>query len=70
MEEYDYLAEFQPVMLGLPFIKGFVCNCWFKGIDVMIEKKKGVRRIHTLLLVDLLEANLNSALNHFSQKIS
>ena len=37
--ECDYLAEFQCVMLSLPFIYGFVCKQWLKDIDVMIEKE-------------------------------
>ena len=43
MVECDYLAEFQCVMLRFPFIYGFVRKRWLKGIDVMIEKKKGIR---------------------------
>ena len=31
----------------------------------MIEKKKGVRWIHTLRLIEILEADFNSALKHF-----
>ena len=68
MAECDYFAEFQCVMLSLPFIYGFVCNRWLKAIDVMIEKKKDIRWIHTLRLIKILEANFNSALKHFFAK--
>ena len=68
MAECDYLAEFLAVMLSLPFIYGFVCNRWLRGIDVMIEKKKGVRWIHTLRLIELLEADFNSARRFFFAK--
>ena len=68
MAEYDYLADFQCVMLSLPFIYGFVCKRWLKGIDVMIEKKKGIRWIHTLQMMELLEADFNSALKKFFAK--
>ena len=40
MAECDYLAEFQAVMMSLPFIYGFVCNRWRRGIDLMIERRK------------------------------
>ena len=34
----------------------------------MIEKKKGQQYIHTLRLIEILEADFNSALKHFSAK--
>ena len=54
-------------MLSIPFIYGFVCKRWLKGIYVMIKEKR-VKNIHTLRLLELLEAYFNSALNKIFAK--
>ena len=48
-------------MLSLPFIYEFECKRWLKGIDVMIEKEKGVKWIRALRLIEILDADFNSA---------
>ena len=65
MAESDELAEFLCIMISLPFVYGFACRRWLRAIDVMLEKKKGVRKIHMLRIIVLLEADFNSALKYF-----
>ena len=48
MAEDDGLAEVLCVMMSLLFIHGVVCERWLREIDVMLKKKKGVQKIHTL----------------------
>ena len=66
MAACDYCAEFLFIMVSLPFMYGFVNNRWTREIDVMLEKKKGVRKIHLLRIIGLLEADFNTALKFFS----
>ncbi|KAL7531762.1 hypothetical protein ACHAWF_003900 [Thalassiosira exigua] len=61
----DEVAEVQCVMLSMPFLFGFANPRWRKEIDVMLEKKKGVRLIHILRIIGLLEADFNCALKYF-----
>ena len=49
-------------MMSLPFQYGFVNNQWCRATDVMLEKKPGVRKIHQLCIIGLLEADFNTAL--------
>lgn len=41
---------------------------WTKCIDVMLEKKPGVRKIHQLRIIGLVEADFNTALKLFFAK--
>ncbi|KAL7524344.1 hypothetical protein ACHAXR_000536 [Thalassiosira sp. AJA248-18] len=52
-------------MISLPFIYGFANTRWLQETDVMLEKKKGVRKIHILRIIGLLEADFNTALKFF-----
>jgi hypothetical protein len=58
----DECAEWLSKMMSLPFQHGFPNQRWTHSIDVMLEKKKGVRRIHMLQIIALLEADFNTAL--------
>ena len=49
-------------MMSLPLQYGFVNNRWCKATDVMLGKKPGVRKIHQLHIIGLLEADFNTAL--------
>ena len=64
----DDFAEFLCVMMSLPFLYGFANPRWSNGIDVMLEKKPGVRRIHQLRIIGLLEADFNTVLKLFFAK--
>jgi len=44
----DDIANYMTVMMCLPFMHGFANNRWAKCLDVMLEKKSGVRQIHQL----------------------
>ena len=56
------LAEWLSVMMSLPFMYGFVNQRWVTMIDTMLEKKPGVRKIHLLRIIGILEADFNTAL--------
>ncbi|KAL7546461.1 hypothetical protein ACHAWF_009793, partial [Thalassiosira exigua] len=55
-------------MLRLPFMYGFMNERWANSLDVMLEKKPGVRRIHQLRIIGLVEADFNTALKLFFAK--
>ena len=61
----NFYAEFLCIMIILPFVYGFANDQWLREIDVMLEKKKGVRKIHLLRIIGLLEADFNTALIFF-----
>jgi hypothetical protein len=65
MARVESLAKFLCIMISLPFLYGFVNNRWAHEIDVMLEKKRGVRKIHQLRIIGLLEADFNTALKFF-----
>ena len=58
----EVLAEVFAIMMILPFEYGFINERWCKATDVMLEKKPGVRKIHQLRIIGLLEADFNTAL--------
>ena len=61
----NFYVEFLCIMIILPFVYGFANDRWLREIDVMLEKKKGVRKIHLLRIIGLLEADFNTALIFF-----
>jgi hypothetical protein len=65
LAEQDDFAEFLCIMMSLPFMYGFVNQRWLHEIDVMLEKQKGVRKVHLLRIIGLLEADFNTALKLF-----
>jgi hypothetical protein len=56
------LAEWLSIMMSLPFEHGFTNERWTRSLDVMLEKKRGQRKIHTLRIIALVEADWNTAL--------
>ncbi|KAL7504879.1 hypothetical protein ACHAXN_002679 [Cyclotella atomus] len=54
---------------SLPFGNGFVDERWTNLIDVMLEKKRGQRKIHTLRIIALVEADWNTALKILFRKL-
>jgi hypothetical protein len=59
------LVEWMAIMMSLPFQHGFPNAHWMRSIDVMLEKKKGAKKIHMLRIIALLEADFNTALKIF-----
>ena len=68
LAEQDDFAEFLCVMMSLPFMYGFANPRWSNEVDVMLEKKAGIQKIHLLRIIGLLEADLNTALKYFFAK--
>jgi len=58
----DAIAKWMSLLMSLPFMFGFAHERWTTTVDVMLEKKKGVRRIHQLRIIGILEADFNIAL--------
>ena len=57
-------------MMSLPFMYGFTNKRWETAIEVMLEKKRGVRRIHLMRIIALVEADFNTALKiMYAQKL-
>ena len=65
MAARNFCAEFLCIMISLPFVYGFANDQWLREIDVILEKKKGVRKIHLLWTIGLLEVDFNNALKFF-----
>ena len=58
----DDITEWLSTMMSLPFMYGFSNKRLTKMVDVMLEKKRGVRRIHQLCIIGILEADFNTTL--------
>jgi hypothetical protein len=54
-----HITEVDTIMANLPFRHGFSPERWKKGVDVMLEKKPGVRQLSTLRAILLYEADFN-----------
>ena len=64
----DDMAGYLCIMMRLPFMHGFKNDRWTHCLDVMLEKKPGVRRIHQLRIIGLVEADFNTALKFYFAK--
>jgi hypothetical protein len=53
------LSNIDTIMSNLPYVHGFSPSRWRKGLDVMLEKKPGIRKINTLRAILLYEADFN-----------
>lgn len=60
--EKDLFCDTMATMMSLPFMYGFSNERWQWAIDVMLEKCEGVRKIHLLSIIGLVEADFNTAL--------
>ena len=58
----ESLEELFAIMMSLPLNYGFVNDRWCRATAVMLEKKPGVRKIHQLRIIGLIEAYFNTAL--------
>ncbi|KAL7536722.1 hypothetical protein ACHAWF_007008 [Thalassiosira exigua] len=66
----DEFAEWLSIMMSLPYMYGFVNERWATEINAMLEKKRGVRKIHLLQIIGILEADFNTALKiYFAQRL-
>eukprot|EP00956_Cyclotella_meneghiniana_P043637 scaffold280626_cov142-Cyclotella_meneghiniana.AAC.1 len=54
--------------MSLPFLYGFANDRWCNEIDVMLEKKPGIRKIHMRRIIGLLHADFNTALKFLFAK--
>ncbi|KAL7550562.1 hypothetical protein ACHAWF_015354 [Thalassiosira exigua] len=60
--EKEKFCKYYAVMMSLPFEYGFSNKRWENAIDCMLEKKLGIRKIHLMRIIGLLEADFNTAL--------
>lgn len=58
----DRVAGFLSILLSLPFTYGFVNTHWTHMTDFMLEKKPGIRQIHTLRIIGKVAAEFNTCL--------
>lgn len=61
----NFMANFISTLLSLPFTFGFINNHWTHMTDFMLEKKPGVRQIHTLRIIGKVAAEFNTCLKFF-----
>ena len=64
----DKISGFASILLSLPFVYGFVNEHWTHMTDFMLEKKPGVRQIHTLRIIGKVSAEFNTCLKFFIGK--
>jgi len=58
----DTIAGILSVLFSLPFMYGFANTHWTSMTDFMLEKKPGVRQIHTLRIIGKVAAEFNTCL--------
>lgn len=66
----DKISGFCSVLLSLPFVYGFVNEHWTHMTDFMLEKKPGVRQIHTLRIIGKVPAEFNTCLKLLIGKLA
>lgn len=64
----DKIAGILSILFSLPFTYGFVNDHWTAMTDFMIEKKAGVRQIHTLRIIGKVAAEFNTCLKYLIGK--
>ena len=62
------MAQYCQVTMRLLFMHGFKNDQWAKCINVMNKKKPGVKKIHLLRIIGLVEADFNTALELYLAK--
>ena len=60
--EREDFCRYMCKMMYLPFKYGFSMLRWQRAIDVMLEKLNGVKKIHLMRIIGLVEADFNCAL--------
>ncbi len=61
----DFISGIAAILLSLPFTYGFANMHWTHMSDFMLEKKPGVRQIHTLRIIGKVAAEFNTCLKFF-----
>ena len=62
LAQEDDIAQWLSIMMSLPFICAFVSECWKQTVNAMLAKKPGVRKIHQLQIIGILEADFKTTL--------
>ncbi|KAL7525494.1 hypothetical protein ACHAWF_001389 [Thalassiosira exigua] len=62
------IASYLVIMMRLPFMYGFKNEIWANSLGVMLEEKPGVRRIHQLHIIELVQEDFSAALKIFFTK--
>ena len=65
MAKDDRMAEIMSTLFSIPFQYGFPNMHWTHMTDFMLEKKPGVRQIHTLRIIGKVAAEFNTCLKFF-----
>jgi hypothetical protein len=65
----QYMSEVDSILANLPYRYGFSPLRWRKGVDVMLEKKAGIRQLQTLRAILLYEADFNQNNKRLGQEI-
>lgn len=66
----EKIAGFLSILLSLPFVYGFPNSHWTHMTDFMLEKKPGVRQIHTLRIIGKVAAEFNTCLKFLIGKLA
>lgn len=61
----DILTQVYTHMMTIPHLAGFSQRRWRQVVDVMLEKKQGGSRVHSLCIVALQESDFNQS-NHLA----
>ena len=64
----DTITGILSILFSLPFTYGFVNTHWTTMTDFMLEKKAGVRHIHTLRIIGKVPAEFNTCLKYLVGK--
>lgn len=67
--QHDALAEVEAAWMNAPFRLGFSSERSKKGLDIMLEKKEGVRQVDKLRAILLFEADYNTHAKVLSRQV-
>lgn len=64
----ETIAGIMSILFSLPFLYGFANKHWTSMTDFMLEKKPGIRHIHTLRIIGKVAAEFNTCLKYLIGK--
>lgn len=64
----EMIAGIMSILFSLPFMYGFANKQWTSMTDFMLEKKPGIRQIHTLRIIGKVAAEFNTCLKYLIGK--